>query len=260
VAEVLGVPEEPNRPLADTLTDALRSKKVLLILDNCEHLADECASLVDTLVGSCPRLRVLATSREPLEVEGEVLWRVSSLSVPDTDWLPTAGELTRYDAVRPFLDRTRLRLPDFGLTPDNGRAVAQVCARLEGIPLAIELAAARMGALAAQQVAERLEDSLDLLSAGPRKASARQRTMRAAIGWSYGLLSEAEKEMFGRISVFSGGFTLAAAEAVCPGGAIEESRVLDLLSGLVNKSLVVAETRRRAGYATECSSRSGSMR
>jgi DNA-binding SARP family transcriptional activator len=159
VAGALGVREQPGSSLVDMLVGGLRSKEVLLILDNCEHLVYACARLVDTLLGSCPHLRVLATSREPLGVEGEAVWRVSSLSTPDTDRLPAAGELTRYDAVRLFLDRARLRLPDFDLTPENGRAVAMVCGRLEGVPLAIELATARVGVLAVEQISERLEDS-----------------------------------------------------------------------------------------------------
>ena len=240
VAEALGVREQPGRPLVESVADYLRGEKALLVLDNCEHLVDAVAHLVDFLLTSCPPLKVLATSREPLGVEGEVLVSVAPLSVPTG--LPTeTSEIGSYDSVRLFVERTRMRLPGFSLTQENATAAAEVCKRLEGIPLAIELAAARMGMLATEQVAQRLEDSLGLLSAGPRTASPRQRTMRAAIGWSHGLLSAREKEMFGRLSVFAGGFTLEVAEAVCLGGAIEESEVLDLLSGLVNKSLVVAE-------------------
>jgi predicted ATPase/DNA-binding SARP family transcriptional activator/DNA-binding CsgD family transcriptional regulator len=241
MAEALGVRERPDCTLTDAIGDALREvEQTLLVLDNCEHLIGACAHLVDALLASCPRLRVLATSREPLGVAGEVIWRVSSLSVPDTDRLPAAGELTRYDAVRLFLDRASMRLPDFGLTSENSRAVAEVCVRLEGIPLAIELATARMGVLAVEEVAGRLEDSLGLLTAGPRTAAPRQRTMRATLEWSYGLLSEPERVLFRRLSAFAGGWTLEAAEAVGSDG-IEEGDVLDLLSGLVDKSLVVAE-------------------
>jgi predicted ATPase/DNA-binding SARP family transcriptional activator/DNA-binding CsgD family transcriptional regulator len=241
VAKALGVRELPGRPLTDTLVDALRDKEVLVVMDNCEHLVDTCACLVDALLASCPRLRVLATSREPLGVEGEALWRVPSLSVPDTDRLPAAGELTRYDAARLFLDRVRLRLPDFDLTPENAHAVAEVCGRLEGIPLAIELATARVGALAVKEVAARLEDSLGFLSAGLRTAAPRQRTMRATLEWSHRLLSEPERVLFGRLSVFAGGWTLEAAEGVGSDG-IGKTDILHLLSRLVDKSLVVAET------------------
>jgi predicted ATPase/DNA-binding SARP family transcriptional activator/DNA-binding CsgD family transcriptional regulator len=241
MAEALGVRERRDCTLTDAIGDALREvEQILLVLDNCEHLIDACARLVDALLASCPRLRVLATSREPLGAGGEVIWRVSSLSVPDTDRLPAAGELTRYDAVRLFLDRARMRLPDFGLTAENSRAVAEVCGRLEGIPLAIELATARMGVLAVAEVAGRLEDSLDLLTAGPRTAAPRQKTMRATLEWSYDLLSEPEKKLFRRLSVFARGWTLEASEAVGSYG-IGQTDILDRLSGLVDKSLVVAE-------------------
>jgi predicted ATPase/DNA-binding CsgD family transcriptional regulator len=239
VAGLLGLSEQPGRTLVETLADSLREQRALLILDNCEHLVDAAARLVDFLLSSCSHLKVLATSREPLSVEGEVLFSVPPLSVP-TGIPSDPSVIGGHDSVRLFLERTRMRLPDFSLTRENVGAVAEVCRKLEGIPLAIELAAARMGVLAANQVAEKLEDSLGLLSAGPRTASPRQRTMRAAIGWSHGLLSEGEKQLFARLSTFSGGFTLEAAEAVCPGGAVEEGEVLDLLSGLVDKSLVVA--------------------
>jgi predicted ATPase len=215
-------------------------------LDNCEHLIEACAQLVHSLLHSCPRLRVLATSRELLGVEGEAVWRVPSLSVPDTDRSPSTSELTRYDAVRLFLDRARLRKPDFELTTENGRAVAQVCRRLEGIPLAIELATARVGPLAVEEVAQSLGDSLGLLTVGPRTAPPRQRTMRATLEWSYGLLSEPEKQLFRRLSAFAGGCTLEAAEAVGSDG-LGRANVLDLLSRLVEKSLVVAEATERDG-------------
>jgi predicted ATPase/DNA-binding CsgD family transcriptional regulator len=239
-AEVLGVREVPGRSLTDTLVDALKTKQMLLVLDNCEHLINACARLVDTLLGSCPRLKILATSREPLGAEGELIWRVSSMSMPDTDRLPAARELTRYDAVRLFLDRARLRLPDFDLTSANSSAVAEVCRNLEGMPLAIELATARMGVLAVEEVAQRLEDSLGFLTAGPRTVAPRQRTMRATLEWSYGLLSEPEQVLFRRLSVFAGSWTLKAAEEVGSDG-IEKKEVLDLLSRLIDKSLVVAE-------------------
>jgi predicted ATPase/DNA-binding SARP family transcriptional activator/DNA-binding CsgD family transcriptional regulator len=239
-ARVFEIREQPDRSLVDTLVGHLREKHLLLILDNCEHLIEACAQLASSLLHSCSRLRVLATSRAPLGVEGEAVWRVSSLSVPYTDRLPTAGELTRYDAVRLFVDRARLRVPEFELTPENGPAVAQVCRRLEGIPLAIELATARVGALAVEEVAQRLENSLSLLTAGPRTAPPRQRTMRATLEWSYGLLCEPETELFRRLSGFAGGWTLEAAEAVGSDG-LEGANVFDVLSRLVEKSLVVAE-------------------
>lgn len=239
VAQALGVREQPGKPITATLAEALRRKDMLLILDNCEHLADSVAHLLDTLLDSCPHLRVLATSRETLGVVGEAVRRISSLSVPDTNRLPAVGELTHYDAVRLFLDRARLRLPDFDLTPENGRAVAQVCRGLEGIPLAIELATARVGTLSVRQISERLRDPLHLLSAGGRTTESRQQTLRGTLDWSYELLSESERVLFARLSVFAGGWPL---EAIGAGDGIEEGEVLDLLSILVDKSLVVAET------------------
>jgi predicted ATPase/DNA-binding SARP family transcriptional activator/DNA-binding CsgD family transcriptional regulator len=241
VARVLGVREHPGRLLTGTLVEALREKIMLLVLDNCEHLADSVARLLDTLLDSCPRLRVLATSRETLNVEGEAVRRVSSLSVPDTDRLLTAVELTRYDAVRLFLARVQLRLRDFNLTPENGRAVAEICRGLEGIPLAIELATARVGTLSMEQISERLRDPLGLLSAGGRTAVPRHRTLRGTLDWSYELLSKSDRSLLARLSVFAGGWTLEAAEAIGAGDGIEEGEILDLISRLVNKSLVVAE-------------------
>jgi len=244
VAGALGVKEQPSQPLTDTLAEALRARKVLLLLDNCEHLADSVAHLVDTLLNSCSHLRVLTTSREPLEVEGEVVWRVSSLSTPNTDRLPATGELTRYDAVRLFLDRARLRIPHFDLTPANTPAVAEACTKLEGLPLAIELATARMGTLSVWQISEKLRDPLSLLSAGRRTAVQRHRTLRGTLDWSHDLLGDSERTLFGRLSVFAGGWTLEATEATVAGDGIEEDAVLDLLSRLVDKSLVTAETPR----------------
>ena len=172
--------------------------------------------------------------------------------------MPTVEDLVRYEAVRLFVDRARLRLPDFGLNEKNAGAVARVCRKLDGIPLAIELATARMGALAVEQVAQRLEVSLDVLKGHSRTAEPRQRTLGATLDWSHGLLSEAERAVFRRLSVFAGGWTLEAAEAVCSGGGIEEDGILDLLGGLVDKSLVVAGPERVGQRATGCSSPSGS--
>jgi predicted ATPase/DNA-binding SARP family transcriptional activator/DNA-binding CsgD family transcriptional regulator len=242
VARALKVREQPNRPLLETLKEDLRAKKMLLVVDNCEHLIEAVAHLVDALLGTCPHLRVLATSREALDVAGEVTWVVPSLSVPGPRQVaPTAGELEGYESARLFMERARYRDPSFVLTPQNMQAVAQICRRLDGIPLAIELAAARVGVLSAEQIAERLEDSLKLLSAGRRTAVPRHQTLRAALDWSYDLLAEPEKRLFGRLSVFAGGWTLEAAEVAGAGESIDGRDVLDLLSRLVDKSLVVAE-------------------
>jgi len=247
VAKAVGVLERPGQPLADTLAEYLRATSVLLVVDNCEHLADSAADLLDTLLDSCPRLRVLATSRAALGLAGEVVWRVPSLSVPDTDRLPAPGEMTRYEAVRLFAERARLKLPAFQLASEDAPAVAEVCSKLEGIPLAIELATARMGTLSVRQISERLQDPLSLLSVGGRTAVSRQQTLRGTLDWSYELLSEFERALFGRLSVFAGGWTLEATEAVGTGEGIEEADVLDVLSGLVDKSLVVAEATEGSG-------------
>jgi non-specific serine/threonine protein kinase len=240
VARTMRIREQPGRPLIDALTEALRKKSTLLVLDNCEHLADSVAHLADKLLNSCSQLRVLSTSRKTLEVEGELVWRVSSLSVPDTDQLPTAEELMRYEAVRLFVERTRLKLSAFEITPHNATAVAEVCRKLEGIPLAIELAAARMDVLTAEQIAQRLDRALGLLTGG-RTEVARHRTLRETLEWSFELLSEPERKLFCRLSVCAGGWTLEAAEAVGAGDSIEEGDVVELFLMLVDKSLVVSE-------------------
>jgi predicted ATPase/DNA-binding CsgD family transcriptional regulator len=230
-----------------TLKNALRSRKMLLVIDNCEHLLDAVVRLVDVLLDSCQDLRVLATSRETLNAAGEVNQVVPSLTVPNSHQEAyTVGELEGYEAVRLFMERARQRDPSFVLTSRNTSAVAQVCRRLEGIPLAIELAAGRMGVLSAAQLAERLDDSLRLL-AGGRRAEPRHRTLRATLDWSFELLSEPERALFGRLSVFAGGWTLEAAEGVCSGEGIEREAVLDLLSELVDKSLVAVEAGKEEG-------------
>ena len=239
VANALRVEERPGELLMETLIDALARKELLLVIDNCEHLVEATAQLVDALLDPCPHLKVMATSRATLGVAGEVDWVVPPLTLPDADGHTSVESLMRYEALRLFVDRARLRLLDFELTQENAEAVARVCRKLDGIPLAIELAAARMGVLAVDQVAQRLEVSLDVLKAASRTAAPRQQTLRATIDWSHNLLSEVEQAMFQRLSVFAGGWTLEAAEAVCCGGVIEPEDVLDLLGGLVDKSLVV---------------------
>jgi predicted ATPase/DNA-binding SARP family transcriptional activator/DNA-binding CsgD family transcriptional regulator len=245
VAGVLGIKERPGQPLSDTLADALRVKNLLLVLDNCEHLVVPAARLVDRLLSSCPRLKVLATSREMLAVSGEVNRPVPPLSLPAAaDEGPRGGpaveDLVRCEAVRLFLERARLRLPHFELTEENAGAVARVCRRLDGIPLAIELATGRMGALAVEQVAQKLEVSFDILKSASRIGEVRQRTLRATLDWSHDLLSADERTALRRLCVFAGGWSLEAAEAVSSGEGIEREDVLDLLEGLVDKSLVIA--------------------
>jgi predicted ATPase/DNA-binding SARP family transcriptional activator/DNA-binding CsgD family transcriptional regulator len=241
VAGTMEVPEQPGRSLLETLVETLQEKQLLLILDNCEHLLDACAQLVDTVLGACPRVRILATSREALGVEGEVRWLVSPLSVPDPLHSPTVGELEGYESVRLFVERAWRRNPAFTLTQQNAKAVAEVCMKLEGIPLAVELAAARVGTLSIVQMARRLEDSLRLLMADDRTAPPKQRTLRGTLDWSHELLDASERKLFARLAVFAGGWALEAAEMVGAGDGIEEGEVLDLLSKLVEKSLVMTE-------------------
>jgi predicted ATPase/DNA-binding SARP family transcriptional activator/DNA-binding CsgD family transcriptional regulator len=239
VAKAVGVPEQSARSLADALVETLRAKEMLLVLDNCEHLVEAAARLVAVLLDSCPRLRVLATSREALSVAGESRWPVPTLTVPDPRRSSTVGELERSESARLFAERARHRHPSFTMGSENIRAVAEICRRLDGLPLAIELAAARVGTLSLEQISERLEDSLKLLTAGDRTAVPRQRTLRGALDWSHELLGEPERRLFMRLSVFAGGWTLEAAEVVASGAL--EGDVLELLSGLSNKSLVVSE-------------------
>jgi predicted ATPase len=239
VAEALGVAERPREPIADTLVEVLGERQLLLVVDNCEHLIEAVAGLADRLLDSCPGVRILATSREALGVEGETRWIVPPLSVPEQGRTPTLEELEGYESVRLFVERARGRDPYFSLNPKNAIGVTEICRRLEGIPLAVELAAARVGTLSLVQIVQRLTDSLKLLTGGARTAVNRHRTLQGSLGWSHELLSEDEKKLFGRLSVFAGGWTLEASEAVGAGGSVEEDEVLDLLSGLVEKSLVV---------------------
>lgn len=240
VGETLGVPEEADQPRTTTLTEALRSRQLLLVLDNCEHLIDACAQLVEQLLSACPEVHILSTSREILDVPGEVTSTVPPLSRLDsgaTDTLDDPWEMLRFDAIRLFVDRARNRNQSFELTKQTGSAVAQICARVDGIPLAIELAAARVGTLSVEQIALRLDDCMSLLTTGGRTREPRQQTLRAALDWSYDLLSEPEQSLFRRLSVFAGGWTLESAEALD-----QERDTLDLLSRLVDKSLVSAES------------------
>jgi predicted ATPase len=238
VATALDVPEQPGRALIETLKAYLQPRSLLLVLDNCEHLVTACAELAEILLRTCPILRILATSREPLGIPGEIVWRVPSLLLPDPNRPPSPQDLTQCEAVRLLVDRISSHQPGFAVTESNAGAVARLCNGLDGIPLAIELAAARVKILTVEQVADRLEDRFRLLTGGGRTALHRHQTLRAAMDWSYGLLSENERIALRRLSVFAGGWTLEAAEAVSAGGGVEASEVLDLLTQLVDKSLV----------------------
>ena len=238
----LGVRDRQGIPARQALVDHLRGRDLLLVLDNCEHLVGACARLTEELLGECPRLRMLATSREPLGVPGESTWRVPSLSVPDPAEPADAAGIGQHESVRLFVERAQLVDAGFRLTDQNAGAVAQVCARLDGIPLAIELAAVRVRVLPVEQIAARLDRSFDILTAGGRTAPARQQTLRALIDWSHELLAEDERVLLRRLAVFVGGFSLEAAEAVAGVDPLPPARVLGLLAGLVDKSLVGVET------------------
>jgi predicted ATPase/class 3 adenylate cyclase len=239
VLAALGRREVPGRPPLDVLLEDLRSRTALVVLDNCEHLIDACARLAEALLRACPSVRVLATSRELLGVAGEAAWRVPSLSAPAEG--PGAADPAASEAVQLFVDRARLLQPGFTLGPANAAAVSEVCRRLDGIPLAIELAAARTRVLSPREIAERLDDRFRLLTGGSRTALRRQQTLQAAVDWSHDLLTEPERTLLRRLAVFAGGWTLAAAEAVGGAAPLAPDAVLELLGALVDKSLVVAD-------------------
>ena len=241
VASVFQVQEGPNRPLLDGLCDYLRPRQVLLVLDNCEHLLTASAQLAEAVLRTAADVRVLATSREALGLVGETVWRVPSLSLPVLSESVPVAELLQYEAVRLFVERAKSVDIGFTVSDTNATTVVDVCRRLDGIPLAIELAAARLKAWSPEQLNERLNDRFRLLTGGSRTAVARQRTLEATMDWSYNLLSKAERRLFCRLSVFAGGWTLDAAEEVCSGGSINKRETLELLSYLVDKSLVIIE-------------------
>jgi predicted ATPase/class 3 adenylate cyclase len=247
VASTLGVREEANRPVEATLQDYLRSRSALLVLDNCEHLLTACANLVESLLRTCRKLKILASSREGLAISGEQTYRVPSLALPDPQQPLPVERLHQFEAIRLFTDRAVLSQSSFTLTSANAAPVVEICRRLEGIPLAIELAAARVKALPVEQLAVRMDDFFRLLTGGSRTALPRQQTLRAAIEWSYDLLAERERMLFCRLSVFAGGWGLEAAEKICAGDGIEEWGVLNFLTSLVEKSLVTYEERAAEG-------------
>ena len=242
VARALDVSERATETPADTLVEWLRSRRLLLILDNCEHLVDACAALIAALLREAPDLQILATTREALNVPGETLWRVPPLSLPPEPGALAPEAMLTFDAIRLFTERASTVTP-FVLAPDNAAAVADICRRLDGVPLAIELAAARATVLSVHQIRDRLDDRFRLLTSGGRTAVARQRTLKATVDWSYDLLSDSERHLLKRLSVFAGGWTLEAVEAVCAGRGIDAGEVLDLLSRLVDKSLVIVDDR-----------------
>jgi len=239
LAAVLDVEESADRPLEQALAVAHRNSQLLLVLDNCEHLLDACAALVDLLLRECPSLQVLATSREPIGIPGEVTWAVFPLATPDPQVDGSVDKIERSPAVRLFVDRASAAQPSFVLDSNNAEPVAQICRRLDGIPLALELAAARLDALTPDQLASRLDQRFALLTGGNRAALPRQQTLAATIDWSYQLLSETQQLVFERLSVFASRWTLEAAESVCAGDGVAADEVLDALLQLFRKSLVV---------------------
>jgi non-specific serine/threonine protein kinase len=236
----LALTEQAGRSPLDILTDFLQNKRVLLILDNCEHLVQACAQLVETLLLASPNLHILATSREALGIDGEMLYLLPPLTTPDRVHA-TLESLLYYEAVQLIVERAQTALPGFSLTYHNAAAIVQVCQQLDGIPLALELAAARVKVLRMEEIAARLNDRFRLLSGGARTALARHQTLQAMIDWSHSLLSEPECMLLRRLSIFAGGWSLDAAEAVCGDEGIDTDAVLDLLTKLLNKSLVIAE-------------------
>jgi non-specific serine/threonine protein kinase len=241
VATSLGIRDGTFKPLVESVCERLDQAESVLVLDNCEHLAHDCAELVETLLSTCAQLRILATSREALRVAGELVWPLTPLRLPAPESTGTS-EVGQAEAVRLFVDRAQTRASTFKLTRHNAAVVARICQCLDGLPLAIELAAARSNVLAPEQIEVRLKDSLQLLVSARRTAAARQRTLSATFDWSYALLSEHEQRVFERLAVFAGPFQLEAAEAVCGAEPVGRAHVLDHLGELIDKSLVVSES------------------
>lgn len=237
---IFNLREDSRRSGLEILIDYLRTKTILLLLDNCEHLIEACAQISESLLHACPKLHILASSREALGIDGEVAYRVPSLITHNPAHLPSLDQLENAEAIRLFIERATTAKPGFTFTEDNATFIAQICYRLDGIPLAIELAASRVKVLTPEQIASRLDDRFRLLTGGSRTALPRQQTLRAMIDWSYSLLSEEEKALFRRLAVFVSGWTLEAAESVC-GEEKDGFDVLDLLTRLVDKSLILSE-------------------
>ena len=240
VAAVLGL-EMPTEDPLHGLVAAVRDKRTLLVLDNCEHLIEAVAGLATAILSAAPGVNILATSREPLRVAGEREYRLASLGIPQASSRPTAAEAAAFPAVQLFVERVSAIVEDFALTDANAPAVAEICRRLDGLPLAIEFAAPRVAVLGVEGLAARLDDSLQLLGRRRRAAIPRHQTMRAVVDWSYGLLAEDEQDFSGALGIFAGGFTVEAAAAVVPDAARTRIAAIDRLADLVAKSLVVVD-------------------
>jgi predicted ATPase/class 3 adenylate cyclase len=238
-ASALGVREQPPRPVIETLVDYLIPRRTLILLDNCEHLIDSCAEFTERLLTRCPEIKIVATSREALNVPGERCWRLRSLVVPTIGASP--GEIADSESVRLFGQRIREADPTFAIDADNAETVAHICRRLDGVALALELAASRARTMALQEIADRLDDRFRLLTGGSRTALPRQRTLEATVAWSYELLSSAEQLLLSRLSVFAGGFTVATAQEVCSDGGLTSGDVLELVPQLAERSMIVLE-------------------
>ena len=248
IAEIFMIKEQPGSSLLQLITHYLKNKKLLLLFDNCEHLIAACSEIVEEILKSTENITILSTSREALNVADEKAWRVPSLSLPENGKELSADELNHYEAVQLFVTRAKSKQQEFILSDQNARPVLQICKRLDGIPLAIELAASRVGVFNPEVIVERLDDRFRLLTGGSRTALERHKTLQATIDWSYDLLSDHEREIFHILSVFAGGFDLEAYEHIC--GTITENRdeLTDLLTGLIEKSLVVTRTTKEGGY------------
>jgi predicted ATPase/DNA-binding CsgD family transcriptional regulator len=241
IATSVGVKEQPGRPIRDTLLEDLRLRTLLVVLDNCEHQVETCAALADDLLRTCPGVRILATSREPLRIHGERVWRVPPLPTPDAHVMVAAEEVEKNPAVRLFVERAQAVQSGFTLTAENSQTVAGICIRLDGLPLAIELAAARARVLTPQQILARLDDTFRLLIGGSRTAPTRQQTLRATLDWSYLLLDDTARHRFDSLAVFAAGFDLEAAEAISSGDSGAGADALEMLTALVDRSLVTAQ-------------------
>ena len=251
VAKALGLDGRSDRPMTESLKKFLHTKNALLVLDNCEHLIDACARLSEILLTSCAGIKILATSRETLSLTGEHVWPVPTLSLPNVQNITLIDLLMQYEGIRLFAERAVAINPDFTPNDENALAIAQVCQRLDGIPLAIELAAARIKTMSIGEISDGLDDRFQLLTAQNRTVQTRHQTLRAAVDWSYELLTVNEKKLFCRLSVFSGGWTLEAAESVCSGEGIEEKEIPNLLARLTDKSLITSRADGQRYYVLE---------